>query len=154
MSFSPAFSSSQTVFCSPDSSRALSRHSITHFPHPVHFFLSSTGISFSICIAFWGQIFTHQPQPVHFSWFHKSSLAFCWLSGLWHHAHRRGHPLKKMEVRIPSPSWIEYFWMSNIVSTFVALSFIYNIEKNYNFTNLKLYIFFFFFFINYKICCL
>jgi hypothetical protein len=33
------------------------------------------------------------------------------LSGLWHHQHRKGQPFRNTVVRIPGPSWIEYFWI-------------------------------------------
>ena len=36
-------------------------------------------------------------------------------SGLWHHQHRSGHPLRNMVVRIPGPSWIAYRLISKIV---------------------------------------
>jgi len=34
-------------------------------------------------------------------------------SGLEHHGQRSGQPLRNTSVRIPGPSWIENFWMSN-----------------------------------------
>jgi hypothetical protein len=36
------------------------------------------------------------------------------LSGLPHHTHRKGQPLKKTVVRIPGPSWMENRWMSKM----------------------------------------
>lgn len=66
-------------------SMALFSHALIQFPHKVHLLLS-----------------------------YKISLTGLWLSGLWHHKHLKGHPLKNTVVLIPGPSWIENFCMLNI----------------------------------------
>ena len=38
------------------------------------------------------------------------------LSGLEHHLHLRGHPLKNTKVRMPLPSYFEYLLMLNILT--------------------------------------
>ena len=42
------------------------------------------------------------------------SISCDWDSGLQHHWQRRAQPLRKTIVRIPGPSWMEYFWMSKM----------------------------------------
>ena len=52
-----------------------------------------------------GQAPAHAPQKRQRSSEYRTSGAEFWLSGLWHHQHESGQPLKKTAVRIPGPSW-------------------------------------------------
>lgn len=70
-----------------------------------------------------GQTAAHFPQELflrHRSGLRKSSGANERPSGLWHHAHLRGQPLRKKAVRMPGPSWMEYFRMSKTMP-FIAV---------------------------------
>lgn len=64
-------------------------------------------------MAFCGQISMHRPQRTHRLGRKPGSGHGCQLSGLWHHRHRNGQPLKNTVVRIPRPSWMAYLLMSN-----------------------------------------
>ena len=56
------------------------------------------------------------------SYFSKTFKRFCGdiPSGLWHHAQRRGHPLRNIVVRIPGPSWMANSSTLNIVPVFIV----------------------------------
>ncbi len=43
------------------------------------------------------------------------------LSGLWHHAHDRGHPFMNTEVRIPGPSSVDIRIICNTVPAIVSV---------------------------------
>jgi hypothetical protein len=47
------------------------------------------------------------------AWDQEISTSAARLSGLWHHPQRSGQPFRNTVVRIPGPSWIEYFWILN-----------------------------------------
>ena len=51
----------------------------------------------------------------YFSGRNESSGSLRWDSGLWHHRHRSGQPFRKTVVRMPGPSLIANFLMSNTV---------------------------------------
>ena len=94
-------------------------------PQPWHRLRSRRGRNFpgsaetggdrlSMETAFCGQSWLHAPQPVQRLAWKRSSASKRWLSGLWHQEQESGQPLKKTVVRMPSPSWMEYFWILNI----------------------------------------
>jgi hypothetical protein len=58
-----------------------------------------------------GQTLRQLPQPMQRL---SKMMISGWpdkLSGLWHHQQHRGQPFRNTVVRIPGPSWIEYFWI-------------------------------------------
>jgi hypothetical protein len=85
---------------------------VTHSPHTVHFCGSVTGPVSAGEMAFCGQMLTHRPQRTHRLGRKPGSGHAFQLSGLWHHWHRSGQPLRKTVVRIPRPSWMAYLLMS------------------------------------------
>ena len=58
-------------------------------------------------IASSGHASTHAPQPMQRLSRTIISGSRDWLSGLWHHQQRNGHPFRKTAVRMPGPSWME-----------------------------------------------
>src|SRR5512138_2157939 len=66
-------------------------------------------------IAASGQIPMHAPHSKQRPRRYNNTGLSGWLSGLWHHRHESGQPLKKTVVRMPGPSLMEYFFRSKIV---------------------------------------
>ena len=75
-------------------------------PHRSQRFQSVTGPSAQV-IASSGHASTHAPQPMQRLSRTIISGSRDWLSGLWHHQQRSGHPFRKTAVRMPGPSWME-----------------------------------------------
>ncbi len=95
-------------------SLAPAAHAATHSPHTLHFCGSVTGPVSAGETAFCGQISMQRPQRTHRLGRKPGSGHAFQLSGLWHHRHRSGQPLKNTVVRIPCPSWMAYLLMSKI----------------------------------------
>ena len=63
-----------------------------------------------------GHARAQSPQRMHSLAEWTGSLANEMVSGFWHHRQASGHPLKKMVVRMPGPSWIENRWTSHTIA--------------------------------------
>src|SRR5512146_1495504 len=57
----------------------------------------------------------HSPQAIQRLGRRMGSGCGDWLSGLWHHQQFSGQPFRNTVVRIPGPSWTEYFRISKII---------------------------------------
>ncbi len=81
---------------------------------PAHNERSKAGLPPHSAMAWPGQALrqrSHCSRPRQRPALKASSTAKDWDSGLLHQRQARGQPLRKMMVRMPGPSWIEYFWM-------------------------------------------
>jgi len=57
----------------------------------------------------------HPLQPMHLDFTQCTWGLGEMLSGLWHHMHVSGHPLKKTVLLMPGPSSVDMRWMRRIV---------------------------------------
>jgi len=105
---------SSTVTFDPDISIAFVGQTSAQIPHKSHksvFVIIPSEVRVN---AFTGQFSTQVSQPMHFDFEYN----FCrWgdiPSGLWHQTQLSGQPFKKIVIRIPGPSLMEYGLMSKI----------------------------------------
>ena len=76
---------------------------------------------------------TQLPHLAHFEKSQRICFPQDWLSGLEHHAQRRGQPFRNTTVLIPRPSFKLNFWILKISAPFMPYSFkIFTYEKHYN----------------------
>jgi hypothetical protein len=95
---------SSTDITFPDISSAKAGQASQHFPHITQRWLSVTMPSAESKMAFCSQASTQLPHFMHFDGEYNFSAFAEMLSGLWHQAQCRLHPLKKMTTRMPGPS--------------------------------------------------
>jgi hypothetical protein len=88
----------------PDISMAFVGHTLAHSPHIVQRVVSVVIPWLVRVIAFSGQTATQVPHLMHFAGEYIFSGLPKILSGLWHQAQCRLHPLKKTTSLIPGPS--------------------------------------------------
>src|SRR6056297_1283081 len=110
---SMASTTSSTLMRRPTTESAPDGHSCTHCQQRVQA-RRSTKQGFFRDMALSGQASTQVSHPMQSFWSYDSSCTGSLLSGLWHHAHERGHPLKNTTVRIPGPSSKEFPLISSM----------------------------------------
>src|SRR5450830_578692 len=94
---------SATVIVLPAIVLTPARQTPSHRPHAVHASVAP-GTPPTRTAAPVGHTVRQSPHPVHRSTVIISSGWRPWLSGLWHHWHASGQPLRNTTVRIPGPS--------------------------------------------------
>jgi hypothetical protein len=113
LSFSISFKTSARSIVFPANSIAPVGHASEQLPQRSQSFLSIDSSSPRRVSALLGQASEHSKHRVHLFFLYSSSGVETWPSGLWHHAHLRGHPFRNTVVRIPGPSSVAYLLMSN-----------------------------------------
>ena len=93
-----------------------------HSPHFLQLSKSTPWRPSTILCTSFLQVSAQEPQATQREALNRSCGFVVCDSGLWHHLHLRGQPLKKTVVLIPSPSVMQKRWMLNMVPSFLSVT--------------------------------